>query len=93
MKTETRQFEVNVDPECVGEVVADALEVKLLCDKCTAQVGGKTAAGQVIRQDEICPSCQAVINQLLEVEIERRVHRVMQQRGIPLDAVQIGNKH
>jgi hypothetical protein len=66
---------------------------ELLCAKCMALIEDRTVAEQAIGQNEICSSCQAVINHLLEAEIERRVHRVMKERGIPPEALQIGTKH
>jgi hypothetical protein len=85
-------LEVNASPELIGEIVTNAVADGLLCERCTALVNSRVKAEQPIEQNEICLPCQALINQFLQAEIERRVHEEMKKRGIPTKALQIGTK-
>jgi hypothetical protein len=95
--TMTNREEIRVaiapDPEFMGHLIEKALQEALLCARCTQLIDERTTARQPIAQEEICATCQSVINQFISAEVERRVHEEMKVRGVPLDAIQIGDRH
>jgi predicted metal-dependent hydrolase len=90
-------MEVNVnaavDAEFIGQVIGEALAHALLCSRCTALLEERSAAKQSTEQKQICPDCQSVINQLIARELERRVRELLQARGLPPNAIQVGHTH
>ena len=88
----TFDAEFTVDAGLVALIVAEAVDLALLCPRCTQLIEQRTAAGQPIHQHEICPDCQSVINQLLQAEAERRLREALKAKGLPPDSIQVGEK-
>lgn len=93
MRTKTTKLKVNVDPELIGAIVANAVADGLLCERCTSLINSRVKAEQRRSRTESAFPAKLIINHFLEAETERRIHEEMKARGIPAEALQIATKH